>query len=189
MQRVGGQCLALGVVRCPVQRPGAPEIHGNIDQQHDERDRRQRRRWRAFAQTAVGFDQDAARQHIEQRDDAQRRHALQLAVTVMMFLVRRAVGNPHHHPGDDSRDHIDRGVQRFGDQRETADGGADREFGRGHAGAGKDRNRRDAGFDGVIGMIHGRGLAARHATLKTCPKDTVEAQSPLTCNSDCCELF
>ena len=118
---------------------------------NDKRDRRDRRRWRAFAQTAVGFDQNAARQHIEQRDDAERRQALELAVAVMMFLVRGTVGNPHHQPGDDGRDHVDRRVQRLGDQRQTADGDADREFGRRHAGAGEDRNRRDAGFDVVIG--------------------------------------
>ena len=151
MQRVGGQRLAFGVARGAMQRPRAPEIDGDIDQQHDERDRRQRRRRRAFAQAAAGLDQDAARQHIEHRDDAERRQALDLAVAVMMFLVGRAVGNPHHHPGDDGRDQVDRRVQRFGDQRETADRDADHEFGRGHAGAGKNRNRRDAGFGGVNG--------------------------------------
>ena len=52
MQRVGGQRLAFGVARGAMQRPGAPEIHGDVDQQHDERDRRQRRRRRAFAQAA-----------------------------------------------------------------------------------------------------------------------------------------
>ncbi len=40
MQRVGGQRLALGVVRGAMQRPGAPEIHRDIDQQDDKRDRR-----------------------------------------------------------------------------------------------------------------------------------------------------
>ena len=180
MQRVGGQRLAFGVARGAMQRPGAPEIDRDIDQQHDERDRRQRRRRRAFAQAAPGFDQDAARQHIEHRDHAERRQALDLAVAVMMFLVGGAVGHPHHQPGDDGRDHVDRGVQRLGDQRETADRDADHEFGRRHAGAGENRNRRDAGFDGVNGMAHGRGLAARHATLK----HRSDAQSPLICSSD-----
>ncbi len=147
MQRVGGQRLALGVARGAMQRPRAPEIHGDIDHQHDERDRRQRRRRRAFAQPAPGLDQDAAGQHIEQGDDAERGEALELAVAVMMLVVGRPVGNPHHQPGDDGRDQVDRGVQRFGDQRQTADGDADREFGRGHRGAGEDRDRRDAGFD------------------------------------------
>ena len=79
-------------------------------------------------------------------------------MAVMMLFVGGAVGNPHHHPGDDGRDHVDRRVQGFGDQREAADGDADHEFGRGHAGAGKNRDRRDAGFYGVIGKPHGRGV-------------------------------
>ena len=166
MQRVGRQRLALGLVRRAMQRPGAPEIHRDIDQQHDEGDGRDRRRRRAFAQTAPGFDQNAAGQHVEQRDDAQRRNAFELAVAVMMFLVGGPVGHPHHHPGDDGRDHVDRGVQRFRDQRETADGDADREFGRGHAGAGEDRDRRDAGFDGVGGFAHGRGFSSPSCNIK-----------------------
>ena len=166
MQRVGGQRLALGVVRRAMQRAGAPEIHRDIDQQHDERDRRDGRRRRAFAQTAVGFDQNAARQHIEQRDDAERRNAFELAVAVMMFLVGGPVGNPHHHPGDDGGDHVDRRVQRLGDQGETADGDADRELGRGHAGAGEDRDRRDAGFDGVGGFVHGLRFSSRSCNIK-----------------------
>ena len=76
MQRIGGQRLAFGIARGALQRPGAPEIHRDIDQQDDEGDGRDRWRWRALAQTAVGFDQNAARQHIEQRDNAERRHAL-----------------------------------------------------------------------------------------------------------------
>ncbi len=31
-QRIGGQRLAFGVLRGAIQRPGAPEIHGDIDQ-------------------------------------------------------------------------------------------------------------------------------------------------------------
>ena len=57
-----------------------------------------RRRRRAFAQAAIGLDQDAAGEHVEQRDDAERGQALELAVAVMMLLVRRKVGNPHHQP-------------------------------------------------------------------------------------------
>ena len=67
------------------------------------------RRRRAFAQAAPGFDQDAAGQHIEDRDHAERGDALELAVAVMMLLVGGQVGDPHHHPGDDGRDHVDRG--------------------------------------------------------------------------------
>ena len=167
MQRVGRQRLALGVARGAMQRPGAPEIHRDIDQQHDERNRRERRRRRAFAQMAPGLHQDAAGQHIEHRDDAERRQALDLAVAVMMFLVGGAVGNPHHQPGDDGRDQIDRGVQRLGNQRETADGDADHEFGRGHAGAGENRNRGDAGFDVGNGVgLMGGGLAAHPCNIK-----------------------
>ena len=149
MQGIGGQRLALGVVRGAMQRPGAPEIHGDVDQQDNERDRRQGRRRRTFAQPAVGFDQNAARQHIEHRDNAKRRQALELAMAIVMFVVCGAVGNPHHQPGDDGGDHVDRRVQRFGDQRETADCNADHEFSRRHAGAGKDRNNRDAGLDAL----------------------------------------
>ena len=118
MQRIGGQRLALGVARGAMQRPRAPEIHDDVDHQHDEGDRRDGRRRRAFAQAAPGFDQNAAGQHIEQGDDAERRQALELAVAVMMLVVRRLVGNPHHRPGDDGGDQVDRAVQRFGDQRQ-----------------------------------------------------------------------
>ena len=118
-------------------------------------------------QPAPGFDQNAAGQHIEQGDDAERRQALELAVAVMMLVVRRPVGNPHHQPGDDGGDHVDRGVQRFGDQRQTADGDADREFRRGHRGAGEDRDRRDAGFDVVNGVGHGRRCSRPACQVKS----------------------
>ena len=42
---------------------------------------------RAVAQMAPGLDHDAAGQHIEHRDHAERRQALDLAVAVVMFLV------------------------------------------------------------------------------------------------------
>ncbi len=62
---------------------------------------------------------------------------------VMMLLVGGHIRHPHHQPGHDGRDHIDRGVQRLRDQREAADGDADREFRRRHAGAGgQSRSRR-----------------------------------------------
>jgi hypothetical protein len=44
MQRIGGQRLAPGVARRAMQRPGAPEIDGDVDQQDNERDGRDRRR-------------------------------------------------------------------------------------------------------------------------------------------------
>ena len=166
MQRIGGERLAFGIARGALQRPGAPEIHRDIDQQDDEGDGRDRWWWRAFAQTAVGFDQNAARQHIEQRDNAERGYALQLAVAVMMLLVRGAVGHLYHEPSDDGRNHVDRRVQRLGHQGEAADRYANHEFGRGHAGAGKNRNRRDAGFDGVIGRAHGRGFSSPSTNIK-----------------------
>ena len=145
MQRVGGERLAPGFARGAMQGPRPPEIHGDVDHEHHEGDRRDGRRRRALAQAAEGLDQDAAGQHIEQGDDAERGHALELAVAVMMLLVGRLVGHPHHQPGDDGRDQVDRGVQGFGDQRQRADGDADHEFGRGHGGAGENRDRRDAG--------------------------------------------
>ena len=131
----------------------------------------------AFAQAAPGFDQNAAGQHVEQRDDAERRQALELAVAVMMLVVRGPVGNPHHQPGDDGRDHVDRGVQRLGDQRETADGDADHELRRGHAGAGEDRDRRDRGFFAVGMGCHGRRFSSPSVNIKR----RSQAQSPLTC--------
>ena len=99
-------------------------------------------------------------------DNAERGNALELAVAVMMFLVGGPVGNPHHQPGDDGRDHIDRAVQRLGDQRETADGNADHELGGSHPGAGKDGNRRDAGFVVVNVMTHGRGFSSPAINIK-----------------------
>ena len=166
MQGIGGQRLAPGVARGAMQRPGAPEVDGDVDQQHQKRDRRQRHRRRALAQPAVGFDQDAARQHIEHRDHDQRRQAFELAVAVMMLRVGGAVGNPHHHPGHDGRDQVDRRVQGLGDQGQAADGDADRELGGGHGGAGKDRDRGDAGFDGVNGLAHGRGCSSPSGNIK-----------------------
>jgi hypothetical protein len=85
---------------------------------------------------------------------------------IMMFIVSRAIGNPHHNPGDHGCHEIDRTVQRFRDQREAADGDADRQFDHGHAGAGDDRDRRDPGFDSCDGKTHGRGLAAHPSTEK-----------------------
>ena len=153
MQRVGGQRLALGVARGAMQRPRAPEIHGDVDQQHGEGNDGDHGRRRAFAQAAPGFDQDAAGQHIEHRDDAERRQALDLAVAVMMFLVGGPVGHPHHQPGDDGRDHVDGGVQRLRDQRQRADRNPDHEFRRRHAGAGENRDRGDVGFDAVLFLL------------------------------------
>jgi hypothetical protein len=40
------------------------------------------------------------------------------------------------------------------------------EFRHGHAGAGKYRDRRDAGFDGVIGLTHGRGFSSPSVNIK-----------------------
>ena len=151
MQRVGRKRLAVGLARGAMQGARAPEIDGDVDHEHDERNGRNGRRRCAFAQPAIGLDQDAAGQHIEQRDDAERREALELAVAVMMLLVRRLIGHPHHRPGDDGRDQVDRGVQGFGDQRQRADRDPDHELGRGHAAAGEDRNRGDRGFGGVRG--------------------------------------
>ena len=99
------------------------------------------------------IDQNAAGQHVEQGDDEQRRQALELAVAVMMFLIGRLVGHPHHQPGDHGGDHVDRGVQGLGDQRERADRNADGEFRRGQPGTGEDRDRRDIGFDGRGGPL------------------------------------
>ncbi len=166
MQRIGFQCLAFGVVRGAMQRAGAPEIHRDIDQEHDKGDGRYFRRRRVLAQTAPGFDENAAGEHIQHRDHAERGDALELAMAVMMLLVGGAVGNPHHHPGDDGRDHIDRRVQGLRDQRETADRDADDELRRCHAGAGKHGNRGDAGFYGVIGMAHGPGCSRASCNIK-----------------------
>ena len=102
--------------RCSAQ--ARHRLTRDIEQQHRERNDRQHRRRRALAQPAPGGDQDAARQHIEHRDDAERGQAFDLAVAVMMFLVRRPVRHPHHHPGHDGGDQIDRGVQRLRDQRQ-----------------------------------------------------------------------
>ncbi len=188
MQRVGGQRLASGLARGPMQRARPPEIHGDVDQQHDEGDGRDGRRRRAFAQAAVGFDQNAAGQHVEHRDDAERGDALELAVAVMMLLVRGSVGNPHHHPGDDGRDHVDRTVQGFGNQRQTADGDADHEFGRGHAGAGEDRNRRDAGFDGVGMFAHGRSFISPSVNIKAPISGAIASHLQERSVANCSEL-
>ena len=116
----------------------------------------------------------------------ERRQALKLAVAVMMLFVRGSVGNPHHQPGDDGRDHVDRGVQGLGDQRETADGDADREFGRGHAGAGEDRDRGDCGIFwlGAWAVMRG-GLAGRPLTSSG---DRRRNRHSLA-GAICCELF
>ena len=155
MQRIGGQRLALGIARSAMQRKGAPQVHGDIDQQHDKRNSRDRRRRRAFAQAAPGCDQDAARQHIKQGDDAERGDALELAMAVLMLLVGGQVGDPHHDPGDHGRGHVDRRVQGLGDQREAADGDANHEFRHRHPGAGEYRNSGDSGFG--VGNLSAHG--------------------------------
>ena len=169
MQRIGGERLAFGIVRGALQRPGAPEIHRDIDQQDDEGDGRDRWRWRALAQTAVGFDQNAARQHIEQRDNAERRYALQLAVAVMMLLVRGAVGYPHHQPGDNGRDDVDRRVQRLGHQGEAADGSKRDLCTRGRQGEA-----------GRIGQRFEEGLSKPHQVVEAVRWQGHEALRPIT---------
>ena len=61
--------------------------------------RRDRRGRGAVAQTADGLNDDAAGEHIEQGDDAQRRQALDLAVTVVVL----GVGRPVREADDDPR--------------------------------------------------------------------------------------
>src|SRR6516225_8692954 len=77
-----------------------------------------------------------------------------------MFLVGGEVGNPHHHPGHDGGDHVDRAVQRFGDQCERTDSDADDQFCHRHAGTGKDRYRGDAGLLAGMVIAHGCGFIA-----------------------------
>ncbi|MEY9570555.1 hypothetical protein ABH978_006394 [Bradyrhizobium ottawaense] len=153
-----------GLARGAVQGAGAPEIDDDVDHQHDERHGRNGRRRGSLAQPAVGLDQDAAGKHVEQGGHTERRDALQLAVAVMVLLVGRLVGHPHHSPGDDGRDQVDRGVQGLGDQRERADRDADRELGRRHAAAGEDGDRGDRGF-AVLGG-HGGGFSSLARDIK-----------------------
>jgi len=150
-----------------------------------ERDRRQRRGRRAFAQPAIGFDQNAARQHIKHRDHAERGEAFELAMTVMMLGVGGAIGKPHHQPGDDSRRQIDRTVQGFGNQRETADRDPDHEFRGRHAGAGKDRDRGDTGLGVVKGRVHGRGFSSPPCNIKAPTKRAIATHL----QQQSCELF
>ena len=156
MQRVCGERLAAGFARGAMQGAGAPEVHCDVGEQHQKRDDRQFRHRRAFAQPADRLHHDAARQNVKQRDDAQRRQAFEFAVAVVMFVVGRAIGEPHHHPGNHGRDEVDRRMQRFGDQREAADGDADDEFGGGKAAARDHRDCGNAAFpDGNI-IAHAR---------------------------------
>ena len=187
MQRVGRQRLASRRARRAMQRPRAPEIDRDIDRQHHEGNGRERRRRSALAQAAPGFDQDAAGQHVEQRDDKERRQALELAVAVMMFVVGGQIRHPHHQPGDDGRDHVDRGVQGLRDQRERADRDADREFGRGHAGAGEDRDRGDVGLDGV-GLVMGGGLAGHRVRSKLSVGGAIATHSQERSVANCSEF-
>ena len=126
----------------------------------------------SLAQVAVGLDQDAAGEHVEQGGDAERGDALELAVAVMVLVVGRLVGHPHHRPGDDGRDQVDRGVQRFGDQRQRADRDADHELGRRHAAAGEDRDRRDRCLVVLCRSWRGFSRASREhqATIHRCSR-------------------
>ena len=67
MQRVCGNAWLLVVARRAVQRASAPEIHRDIDQRTTNGIAEMVGGGRAVAQTAVGFDQNAARQDIQQR--------------------------------------------------------------------------------------------------------------------------
>ena len=117
----------------------------------------------------------------------ERRQALELAVAVMMFLVGRLVGHPHHQPGDDGRDHVDRGVQGLRDQRQRADRDADREFGRGHAGAGENRDRGDVGLDG-LGACHGRRFSRASVNIKAELERAIATHSQERFVANCSDL-
>src|SRR5262245_29734540 len=52
MQRIGRERLAARLPRGAMQRPGAPEVHGDVDDKHDEGNRRNGRWRRALAQAA-----------------------------------------------------------------------------------------------------------------------------------------
>ncbi|MHC2724711.1 hypothetical protein ACVMGE_007198 [Bradyrhizobium diazoefficiens] len=164
VQRVGGERLAARLPRGAVQGAGAPQVDDDVDHQHHERYGRNGRRRGSLAQPAVGLDQDAAGEHVEQGGDAERGDALQLAVAVVMLVVGRLVGHPHHRPGDDGRDQVDRGVQGFRDQRERADRHADHELRRRHAAAGEDRDGRDRGL--VVLGGHGGGFSSPARDIK-----------------------
>ena len=64
-------------------------------------------------------DHDAG-QHEQQRGLGERRDALDLAVTVVMFLVGRLAGNAHREIGHHGGDEIEQRVCRFRQDRERA---------------------------------------------------------------------
>ena len=101
MQRVGRQRLASGLARRAMHTTRARNSRRCRSPAPRRRSPRVSAAAHPLAQPAPGFHQNAAGQHVEQRDDEQRRQALELAVAVMMFLVGRLIGHPDHQPGDD----------------------------------------------------------------------------------------
>jgi len=68
------------------------------------------------------FHRHTARQQEQKRGRSERRDAFDLAVTVMMFRIRRPIGYAHRDPGHQCRAEVDQAMQGIGYQRQTGDG-------------------------------------------------------------------
>ena len=77
---------------------------------------------------------------------AKRRHALDLAVAVVMLLVGRPAGDAHGEIGHDGRAEIDQRMRRLGQNGERAGEHADHALGDRQAAGGQDRSERDSFF-------------------------------------------
>jgi hypothetical protein len=126
VQRVGLQRLARRFARDPVEQACPEEIHHHGNDDHGERrDGGFHHVARLAEQPLAGLpDHDAAQQE-QQCRLCERRHALDLAVAVMMLLVGRLAGDADREIGHQRRTEIDQRMGCFRQDRERASEQAD----------------------------------------------------------------
>ena len=120
MQGVSGQRIAFGLFCDLFERPPAHKVNDDRDHEHavgepvGVHDMR-----RGIAeQTPRGFKQNRERQHNEQAGFRQRRHGLDLGVTIMVLVVGGTIRRAHGEPCQDGCAGVEQPMQPFRDQRQ-----------------------------------------------------------------------
>jgi hypothetical protein len=122
--------LARGLLGDPVEQAGTEEIDDDRDDDDEERGGGGRHRMGAGCEQARdGFPDHPDRKPEQQRGLRQRRDALDLAVTVVMLLVRGLAGDAHGEIGHHRGDEVDQRMRRFGQHRQRARGESDHALG------------------------------------------------------------
>ena len=121
MQRVGFQRRARGIDGDAGQHAGAEEVDHDRGDDDAEGDRRRLDRMRMIAdQPLPRFPHHHAGQGEQQRGLGEGGDVLDLAVAVLMVLVRRLVGPAHGEVGHHRRGEVDQRMGRLGEDRQRA---------------------------------------------------------------------